>query len=207
MSRLSSELVIQGYCSGVFPMAHPSEGNEIFWHAPDPRAILPIDDFHIPSNLARLVRQRPFTVATDRAFDDVIRACASRDTTWISEEIIRIYIDLFEMNFAHSVECWSEGTLVGGLYGVAVKGAFFGESMFFRASNASKVALVHLFDMLLRGGYLLHDIQYLSSHMEQFGAVEIPREQFLDKLDDALDTVGEWQQPRDIPLILENENC
>lgn len=207
MSTISPELVLQAYSSGVFPMAHPEEGNRIYWHAPDPRAILPIDDFHIPTNLARLVRQQQFAVATDRAFEQVIRACSDRSTTWISEDIISIYTELHRRGYAHSVECWQAGRLVGGLYGVALKGAFFGESMFYRSSNASKVALVHLFDMLQRGKFLLHDIQFLSSHMEQFGAREIPQRQFLDRLEKALGVSAEWKVPVESPAVVQTDNC
>jgi leucyl/phenylalanyl-tRNA--protein transferase len=207
MSKISPQLVLQAYCSGAFPMAHPEDENQIYWHAPDPRAILPFDEFHVPTNLARLVRQKPFTVTTDCAFERVIHACAERTSTWISRDIIRIYTELHERGFAHSVECWAEEQIVGGLYGVAVRGAFFGESMFYRTSNASKVALVHLFDMLHRGGFLLHDIQFLSSHMEQFGAVEISREQFLNRLDRALATAAAWPAPPDLPGVVEKQTC
>ncbi len=207
MSNISSQLVLQAYCNGVFPMAHPEENNRIYWHAPDPRAILPIEGFHVPTNLERLVRQQPFTVVTDRAFEQVIRACSERMTTWISEDIISVYCELHRRGYAHSVECWQEGRLVGGLYGVAVKGAFFGESMFYRSSNASKVALVHLFDMLQRGGFLMHDIQFLSEHMEQFGAFEIQQEEFLDRLDRALAVPADWVEPVNLPAVVQTDNC
>lgn len=171
-------------------------GNEhtgsIQWYAPDPRAHLPFEAFHIPHNLRRRVRQREFDVTTDRSFERVIRACADRDRTWITPPIIRAYTELHERGIAHSVECWQNDTLAGGLYGVALDGAFFGESMFFRISNASKVALVHLVRQLRAGGFTLLDTQYSTSHLERFGVEEIPRTDYMNRLEEALTVETTW---------------
>lgn len=190
--QLTPGVVLQGYRMGIFPMANPRHSDAIGWYAPDPRAILPLDSFHVPTNLAKLVDREVFDVTSDTAFETVVRACANRATTWISEEIIRVYTRLHEMGYAHSVECRRDGELAGGLYGVAIGGAFFGESMFFRVSNASKVALVHLVRRLRRGGYSLLDTQYSTPHLEQFGVVEIPRDRYERLLDSALDRSAEW---------------
>ncbi len=190
--QLTPGVVLQGYRMGIFPMANPRHSDAIGWYAPDPRAILPLDSFHVPTNLAKLVDREVFDVTSDTAFETVMRACADRATTWISEEIIRVYTRLHEMGYAHSVECRRDGELAGGLYGVAIGGAFFGESMFFRVSNASKVALVHLVRRLRRGGYSLLDTQYSTPHLEQFGVVEIPRDRYERLLDSALDRSAEW---------------
>ncbi len=158
-------------------MADPESGH-IYWYAPDPRAILPLDRFHVPRNLARLVRRGVFEVTFDRAFTAVVAACADRPQTWISRELQAMYQGLYQQGYAHSVECWQDGQLVGGLFGVTIGGAFFGESMFHRVSEASKVALVHLVAHLRRQGFQLLDIQLLTPHFRQFGAEEIPRAVF-----------------------------
>jgi leucyl/phenylalanyl-tRNA---protein transferase len=164
------------------------EGGDIRWFSPDPRAIIPLDRFHVPRRLARVLRQQMFRVEIDRAFKRVIRACADaeRDTddpgTWISEEIVESYCMLHEHGLAHSVETWRDDLLVGGLYGVALAGAFFGESMFHHESNASKVALASLVERLRSRGYVLLDTQWITPHLAQFGAVEIPRRAYLQRL-------------------------
>lgn len=191
-STLTPELLLYAYQVGVFPMADPDEGNAIYWYAPDPRAILPLDAFHVPKNLEKLVRRGHFEVVTDRAFEAVIRACANRPSTWISEEIIQVYAALHEMGFAHSVECWRDGELVGGLYGVRLGGAFFGESMFHRERDASKVALVHLVRQLRRGGFALLDTQFSTPHLARFGVVEIPRRAYERRLRRALQLKATW---------------
>ena len=168
------------------------ETGTVRWFSPDPRAHLPLADFHVPHNLRRRVRQREFRVTSDRAFERVIAHCADRDRTWITPRIIKAYTQLHERGAAHSVECWQDDTLAGGLYGVALGGAFFGESMFFRVSNASKVALVHLVRQLRAGGYTLLDTQYSTEHLERFGVVEIPRPDYMEQLDDALATETTW---------------
>jgi leucyl/phenylalanyl-tRNA--protein transferase len=187
---LPPSLLITAYASGWFPMA--TEG-VIRWYSPDPRGILPLDAVHIPKRLARVARQGRFRIEIDRAFGDVIRACAADDRdpddpgTWINDEIIESYSALHDGGIAHSVEAWLDDQLVGGLYGVAIRGAFFGESMFHRATDASKVALIALVERLRARGYVLLDTQWVTPHLEQFGAIEIPREDYLKRLDAALE--------------------
>lgn len=178
------------YARGVFPMAEGRDDPRIFLLDPDERGILPLDDFHIPRSLIKTVRRDPFEVVIDRAFEDVVTGCAEpgpgRDETWINDGIMSLYFDLFEKGFAHSVECWRDGELVGGLYGVALGGAFFGESMFSRATDASKVALVHLIARLRRSGFQLLDTQFTTDHLERFGALTIPRLVYKQRLHKAL---------------------
>jgi len=181
------DALLDAYASGWFPMAVAP--GEIRWYSPDPRGIIPLDSFHTPRRLARALRQNAFEVRIDTAFRDVIIACAARvdaDGNWIDAEIIESYCNLHAEGHAHSVETWHEGALVGGLYGVSLGGAFFGESMFHRARDASKAALVALVDRLRERGYLLLDTQWVTEHLEQFGALEIPRRRYLRLLDEAL---------------------
>jgi leucyl/phenylalanyl-tRNA--protein transferase len=164
------------------------DGGEIGWFSPDPRGVLPLDVFHVPRRLARLVRSGAFTIHIDRAFESVMRACAGRreEGTWINDEILASYVALHRLGLAHSVEAWREGELVGGLYGVQLGGAFFGESMFHRAPDASKVALVALVERLVQRNFLLLDTQWVTAHLAQFGAIEIPRREYLRLLSTAL---------------------
>jgi leucyl/phenylalanyl-tRNA--protein transferase len=189
---LTPELLLYAYQQGIFPMADPDRGGAIDWYAPDPRAILPLDAFHVPKTLERLVRQERFQVARDRAFEEVMRACADRSSTWITDEIIQAYVALYHLGFAHSVECWKDGSLVGGLYGVALGGAFFGESMFHKERDASKVALVHLVRRLRAQGFVLLDTQFVTPHLARFGAVEIPRSDYERRLRRALQVQAAW---------------
>ena len=179
-------LLLRAYREGLFPMA--LEDGEIGWFSPDPRGIIPLETFHIPSRLARKLRATPFEVRIDHDFGAVMRACAAdrNDGTWISEEILESYATLHRLGLAHSVEIWLDGDLVGGLYGVHLSGAFFGESMFHRVTDASKAALVALVDRMQRRGFALLDIQWVTRHLEQFGAVEIPRKEYLKRLKAAL---------------------
>jgi leucyl/phenylalanyl-tRNA---protein transferase len=179
---LDPSLLLRAYREGVFPMA--MEDGEIGWFSPDPRGIMPLDGFRVPSRLARVVRQRRFEIVVDQDFEAVMRACAERrdEGTWISEEILDGYVALHQQGQAHSVEARRDGALVGGLYGVHIGGAFFGESMFHRERDASKVALVSLVDRLVRRGFLLLDTQWTTAHLEQFGAMEIPRTDYLARL-------------------------
>jgi leucyl/phenylalanyl-tRNA---protein transferase len=187
---IQPELLVSAYASGWFPMA--MEDGEIRWFSPDPRGVIPLDRFHVPQRLARLRRQGRFTEEINRAFEAVMRACAEvergRDDpgTWITEEIIESYRALHERGFAHSVETWRDGRLVGGLYGVALGGAFFGESMFHREANASKIALLALVERLQARGYTLLDTQWTTAHLEQFGAIEMPRYAYLKQLQKSL---------------------
>ncbi len=181
---ISPTLLIEGYLEGVFPMG--MEDGEIAWFSPDPRAIIPLDDaFHVPHGLKGVLRRRVFEVRINQAFEEVIRACALREETWITEEIIESYCELHRRGFAHSVEAWCEGRLAGGLYGVAVGGAFFGESMFHRETDASKVALHGLVERLRQRGFTLLDTQWITPHLKQFGATEITRKQYLERLANA----------------------
>lgn len=188
---IPSDLLVSAYSSGWFPMG--VGGGEIRWYSPDPRGIMPLDGFHVPSRLARLARGRTFRIEIDRAFEQVIRGCAEADRkgdepgTWIDEQIIESYAALHAAGFAHSIETWQDDRLVGGLYGVALRGAFFGESMFHRVTDASKVALVALVDRLRTRGFRLLDIQWVTPHLVQFGAVEVPRRAYLKMLQESLE--------------------
>ncbi len=188
--RLTPETLLAAYAAGVFPMAESADDPELFWVDPLHRGILPLDTFHVPRRLRRVVRQARFTVACDADFEAVIRACAQstekRPNTWINDEIVQLYGALFATGAAHSVECRRNGILVGGLYGVSLGAAFFGESMFSRETDASKVALVHLAARLCAGGYRLLDTQFLTPHLAQFGGIEITRARYRRLLADAL---------------------
>ena len=177
---IEPELLLQGYRLGVFPMA--MEDDSIAWFSPDPRAIIPLDKFHVPHALRRVARKKVFEIKIDNRFGEVIRACAKRRDTWINAEIIESYEQLHELGYAHSVEAWKGGKLAGGLYGVAVGGAFFGESMFHRVTEASKMALLALVENLRARKFALLDTQWITPHLQHFGAIEIPREQYLKML-------------------------
>ena len=187
---LSVDLLVSAYASGWFPMAVGA--GDIRWFSPDPRGIIPLDGFHLPRRLARVLRRGSFQIEINRGFEDVIRACAlaERDDdggTWIDQEIFESYCALHDAGFAHSVEAWQDGKLAGGLYGVALGGAFFGESMFHLVTDASKVALAALVGRLQTRGFLLLDTQWTTEHLEQFGAIDIPRTQYLRLLEQALE--------------------
>jgi len=187
---IDPELLLQGYRLGVFPMA--MEDDSIQWFSPDPRAILPLEDFHVPHALRRLVRKKVFETTIDNAFSKVIEACAKREDTWINLEIIESYMRLHELGCAHSVEAWKEGRLAGGLYGVAVGGVFFGESMFHHVTDASKIALVALIEHLRARKFALLDTQWLTPHLQQFGGIEISRDYYLRRLRRALELPREF---------------
>jgi leucyl/phenylalanyl-tRNA--protein transferase len=193
--QLTPELLIEGYCRGIFPMA--GDTGVLRWYDPEPRAIIPLDTFHVPRRLARSVRKGLFEIRYDASFREVMLACAEpapgRESTWISGEFVRAYTALHELGFAHSVEAWRDGQLVGGLYGVSIRGLFAGESMFSRERDASKVALVHLVARLRRGGYVLLDTQFIvGEHMLQFGTIEISRAEYKQRLAEALHTLARW---------------
>ncbi len=196
MSELQPELLLQAYAVGVFPMAEGRHDPRLFFVDPDKRGIIDLDRFHIPRSLRKTVRRRPFEVVCNRAFIDTIDGCAAatqkRPDTWINPEIRRLYIALHERGHAHSVECWCDGELVGGLYGVTLGGAFFGESMFSRATDASKVALVHLVARMRARGFTLLDTQFITDHLKQFGAEEIPRDDYRDLLAQAIATPAQF---------------
>jgi leucyl/phenylalanyl-tRNA---protein transferase len=182
---IDPELLLQGYQLGVFPMA--LEDGSIQWFSPDPRAILPLDDFHVPHALRRVMRKKVFETTMNEEFSEVIEQCAKREDTWINLEIIESYTRLHELGYAHSVEAWKEGQLAGGLYGVAVGGAFFGESMFHCITDASKVALVALVNHLRAQKFALLDTQWLTPHLQQFGGIEISRDHYLRMLRSAVE--------------------
>ena len=190
MVKLTPEILLQAYAAGIFPMAESANDGEIFWVDPVRRGILPLDRFHVPRRLRRTVRSGRFTTRCNSAFEAVMRACAEptgdRPQTWINDEIVNLYTALFRRGAAHCVECWADGVLVGGLYGVQLGAAFFGESMFSRATDASKVALVHLVARLRIGGFQLLDTQFVTDHLQRFGAVEIPRREYHARLAAAL---------------------
>jgi leucyl/phenylalanyl-tRNA---protein transferase len=182
---LTAPAVEQAYARGLFPMAAPEEGI-ITWHFPDPRAIIPLDRFHLPRRLARTIRSRVFEVTFDRAFAEVMIRCAEGRPVWISDEFRRVYGEVHRRRRAHSVEVWHEGHLAGGLYGVHLGGAFFAESMFHRVRDASKVALAALVDQLRARAFVLLEVQYLTEHLERFGATTVPAASYLRLLRRAL---------------------
>lgn len=180
-------------------MAERRDDPALYWVAPERRGVIPLDAFHVPKRLARTVRSDRYRVTSDFAFVDVMRGCAEaaegREESWINAEILRLYSALHASGYAHSVECWDGDTLVGGLYGVRLGGAFFGESMFSRSRDASKVALVHLVARLKAGGFVLLDTQFLTAHLAQFGTIEIPQAAYLARLKRAISVIAYWPEP------------
>lgn len=190
MKQPTPEMLLTAYAQGIFPMAHQEDRWNIYWYAPDPRTILPFDTFHVSKSLGRTVRKGVFDIRYDTAFEQVMRACAEPrgdgHGTWISEGIIQAYVELHNLGFAHSVEAWQDNELVGGMYGVAVRGLFAGESMFHRVTDASKVCMVHLVQRLEEKGFVLHDCQFMTPHLRKFGAIEVPRFEYESRLREAL---------------------
>jgi leucyl/phenylalanyl-tRNA--protein transferase len=188
--EITPEVLLKAYACGIFPMAESADDPALYWIEPDIRGIIPLEGFHIPARLARTVRSTPFTVWVDRDFDAVVDGCAEakqdRARTWINERIRKIYRSLFEHGHCHSVEVYDGDSLVGGLYGVSLGRAFFGESMFHRARDASKIALVHLVARLRAGGYRLLDTQYVTDHLKIFGAVEVQKRRYHKLLEEAI---------------------
>ena len=202
--EITPALLVRAYRAGIFPMAESADDPALFWVDPLERGIMPLDRFHVPRRLRRTIRHGGFEIRCDTDFVGVMRGCAEtragRAETWINERIIGLYQALFEGGLAHSVETWRDGRLVGGLYGVSLGGAFFGESMFSRDTDASKVALVHLVARLVKGGYRLLDTQFLTEHLRQFGTIEIPREIYRTLLAQALGAEARFQPDLDDPL-------
>jgi leucyl/phenylalanyl-tRNA---protein transferase len=186
--ELTPEILLRAYAMGIFPMAENRKDEAIHWVDPRRRGVLPLDGFHISRSLARRILSAQYTVSLDRAFPEVVTACAERDETWISHRIQRHYLDLHRLGFAHSLEVWQGTSLVGGVYGVTLGAAFFGESMFSHATDASKVALAHVVHRLRTGGFLLFDTQFLTPHLQSLGAVELSREVYHRRLSAALAT-------------------
>ena len=191
MLRLNPEILMRAYAAGIFPMAQSRDDPELFWIDPEWRGIIPLDEFHVPRRLKRTIRQDRFEVTSNKAFAEVIDACAESDKgrpdSWINDEIAGAYRELARLGHAHSIECWRDGRLAGGLYGVSLGSAFFGESMFTRERDASKIALVHLVARLRCGGFTLLDSQFTTQHLQQFGAVEMTREAYKRLLAEALE--------------------
>ena len=188
--ELTPELIIRAYQAGIFPMAEDAGSPDLFWVSPQQRGIIPLDDFHISRTLRKTLRTHRYTVTVDTDFDGVIEGCATagvdRDTTWINAEIRRLYRALFRRGLVHTVEVWDGPALVGGLYGVSLGAAFFGESMFHRRTDCSKIAMAHLLFRLKAGGYRLLDTQFVTDHLRTFGGIEIPREDYEVRLAEAL---------------------
>lgn len=194
--RIPTDLLLKAYASGVFPMAESESDPEVFWVRPQIRGIIPLDAFHIPKSLARTLRRNPFDIRFDTAFEAIIDACAEkrdqRPSTWINGPIREAYVQLHDMDHCHSVEAWREGRLVGGLYGVTLGRAFFGESMFSREADASKVCLVHLVRRLRERGFVLLDTQFTTEHLTRFGAIDVPRTKYERLLEEALQGEAEF---------------
>ena len=188
--EITPQVLLKAYACGIFPMAESAEDPALYWIEPQQRGVLPLDQVHVPRRLARTIRQAVYDVRVDTDFDGVVSGCAAsrpgRRTTWINPRIRSLYRDLFRSGHCHTVEAWAGGRLVGGLYGVALNGAFFGESMFSTERDASKVALVYLCARLIRGGFTLLDTQFVTEHLRQFGTVEIERTEFHKLLEKAL---------------------
>lgn len=206
--EVTPELMLRAYRVGLFPMAETRRGQRLYWLDPERRGILPLDGFHLPRRLLRTVLSGPYEVTANRAFAAVIAGCAAaapgREDTWINTDIERLFQELHRQGHAHSVESWRDGVLVGGLYGVSLGGVFFGESMFSLARDASKVALVHLVARMRLGGYALLDTQFVTSHLAQFGTVEVPRDAYKAMLASAVQAPAAWMSAPD-PAALEAE--
>lgn len=202
---ITPEVLLKAYACGIFPMAENADDPALYWIEPEARGIVPLDRFHVPTRLARTVRSDCFTVLVDRDFGAVIAGCAEpqdgRSRTWINDRIRTLYGKLYDRGHCHTVEAYQEGRLVGGLYGVSLGGAFFGESMFHRVRDASKVALVHLVARLRSGGFKLLDTQFITEHLKLFGAIEIERQDYHKLLEAALPGVGDFTAlPLDRPI-------
>jgi leucyl/phenylalanyl-tRNA---protein transferase len=203
--EITPDILLRAYAAGIFPMAEDADDPSLFWVEPRERGILPLDGFHVPKRLRRTVRSDLYEIRIDHDFDAVIDGCSAdgpdRDKTWISGRIRRLYGELFDLGHCHTVEAYKDGHLVGGLYGVRLGAAFFGESMFHRERDASKVALVHLAARLRTGGFRLLDTQFVTGHLIQFGAVEVPRRVYRRLLRDAVEAEADWAAwPLDRPV-------
>lgn len=190
--ELTPDILLRAYAMGIFPMSDGRDDPEIHWIDPRRRGVLPLDGFHLSRSLARRIRSRSCRVTTDTAFDAVVEACADRPETWISHRIQRLYQDLHRTGHAHSIEVWQDDSLVGGVYGLTLGAAFFGESMFSRATDASKVALAHAVHRLRAGGFRLFDTQFLTPHLESLGAIEVPRADYHRRLAEAMEERAEF---------------
>lgn len=186
ITQISSQILLNAYSKGIFPMA---EEGELYWFSPQERGIIPLDDrFHVRKSLRKSMKKERFRLSCDTAFREVMLECADREETWIDDGILESYCTLHKLGFAHSVECWDDDGLQGGLYGVALGRAFFGESMFSRKTDASKIALVYLVDLLRQHHFTLLDTQWMTDHLRQFGGYEMPRKEYLKLLKEALES-------------------
>ncbi|WP_429930022.1 leucyl/phenylalanyl-tRNA--protein transferase [Agrobacterium vitis] len=199
---ITPDILLRAYSIGLFPMAESSDDPELFWIEPDLRGIIPLDSFHYSKSLAKIIRQKPFDIRFDTAFSAVLDKCAEpapdRPSTWINQTIRDLYTALFQMGHAHSVEAFEGDELVGGLYGVSLGGAFFGESMFSRRSNASKICLVHLVERLRAQGFVLLDTQFTTEHLKTFGAIDVPKDEYAKMLEEAVTMAN-------VPFLLPEE--
>lgn len=209
MTDITPELLLKAYAYGVFPMAKSRGDADVFWVQPKLRGVLPLDAFHVPRSLKKRLRQGAFTVTIDEDFAGVMAGCAEttdvRADTWINDRIIQLFTELHRAGLAHSVECWQDGALAGGLYGLAMGAAFFGESMFSRRTDASKAALCHLVGILKKGGFTLLDTQFITDHLRRFGTIEISQQDYLVQLSSALTKQGRFEGPlsqRDLEAVL-----
>ncbi|MBZ9935393.1 leucyl/phenylalanyl-tRNA--protein transferase [Mesorhizobium sp. BR1-1-16] len=196
--QITPQVLLKAYACGIFPMSDSADDPGLYWIEPESRGIFPLESFHVPRRLARTMRAEPYEIRVDTDFEGVIEGCAGdprspyRDKTWINRRIRRLYAELFDLGFCHTVEAWQDGRLVGGLYGVRLRGAFFGESMFSHATDASKIALVYLVARLKAGGFSLLDAQFTTEHLERFGAIEIDRDAYHARLEAALTIEGDF---------------
>ncbi|HEY8577006.1 MAG TPA: leucyl/phenylalanyl-tRNA--protein transferase [Devosia sp.] len=194
--EITPELILRAYRAGIFPMSEDAEDENLFWVSPEKRGIIPLDGFHLSTSLRKAIRKSGFVIRVDTDFDAIIEGCATvgedRDTTWINQTIRQVYGELFRRGVAHTVEVWDGIDLVGGLYGLAIGGAFFGESMFHRRTNASKMAMAHLVGRLRAGGFVLLDTQFLTDHLASLGGIEISRQHYEERLAQALRLDGDW---------------
>ncbi len=197
--EMTPELILRAYRAGIFPMAEDAESPDLFWVSPQLRGIIPLEMAHLSRSLRKTLRRHPYEVRVDTDFGAVIEGCATagtdRETTWINAAIRRLYGELFMRGYVHTVEVWDGPELVGGLYGVSIGAAFFGESMFHRRTDASKIAMAHLIQRLRAGGYRLLDTQFVTDHLRSFGGIEIPREDYELRLSDALAHTADWDAP------------
>jgi len=194
--EISPDLILRAYQAGIFPMAEDAASSDIFWVSPPQRGILPLDGFHVSRSLRKELKKNRFSVRVDTDYEQVVSGCAAggtdRDTTWINATIRRVFRELFDRGHCHTVEVWDGDKLVGGLYGLAIGGAFFGESMFHTRTNASKIALTHLVERLNAGGFVLLDTQFITDHLQSLGGIEIPRQRYELLLADAIARRGDW---------------
>ena len=201
--EITPQVLLRAYACGIFPMAESADDPQLYWIEPQARGVLPLERMTVPRRLARTIRRAPYEIRIDTAFEEVIEGCASsrpgRRSTWINAQIRNLYRELFRQGHCHTVEVWHEGELAGGLYGVALGGAFFGESMFSNVRDASKIALVYLAARLIHGGFLLLDTQFVTDHLRQFGTVEVEKPEFHARLDAAIEAEADFMRlPRDV---------